>query len=395
MKKFYNWIIDYWWIVLICLLALYIVTISIINVPEITRVTTTAFNYFNQIIAPLGVILGLILGYPLLKRKLVDSYVTKQFDIIHDNNRIVKRECLRLKEKYPIKYISQTLNQEFLLEILSDIKKLNELAIDANSDAYKYSYLLFKSLETFTEKTKSKIPQNYYEGYYCETLSTFIHNHIDEIFQYSRSIGYIPKSGKIKEKPILVSKINKYVTGNNYYQIENIDNSLSNKHTSALLVSFFSTNNNCLGERNGLLYQSCYQAAPSPSPFARIMYNQGIYMPLALVEEDIIIGDLKLVLVGFKRMKSVKFDSGISTHYLVCHYANISMVGWVKGQIKDKQSLIELKDSYIKIPILDAEDIEDFNVNGESLILKISEKNAIKYFHKVKNELCRTMDNEM
>jgi len=396
MKKYHDWIMNYWWVIVICIMTIYVVVISIINYPELNRVTTTAFNYFNQIISPLSLILGLILGYPLLKRKLIDSYITKQFEIIHDNNRIIRKECLRLRDKYPVKYISQKLNQEFLTTILDDIKKLNELAIDANPYTYKYSYLLFKSLQIFSEKTKSEIPNNYNEAYYCETLSNFVNNHIDQIYQYSKSIGFIPKNSNIKEKPILVSKLKKYVTDNKHYLVEDIDQSLSNKHSSALLVTFFSTNINCLNDTNGLLFQSCYKTAPSPSPFARIMYNQSIYMPLLLEGEklmNIIVPEL--VLVGYVRRKSTNLESGISTHFLVCHYANISMCGFVNSYIKDSHSLSTYKDTYIEETVFNHADIESFAINGESIIIKINEEIAMKYFFQVKNALCRKMDLEI
>lgn len=396
MKKYYGWIISHWWVILICIMIIYIVVVSVINNPELNRITTTAFYYFNQIIAPLGVIIGLILGYPLLKRKLIDSYITKQFEIIHDNNRIVRKECLQLKEKYPIKYISQSLNQEYLTVILDDVKRLNELAIDANPDAYKYSYLLYKSLETFSGKIKSDIPDNFYESYYCETLSTFVHNHIDRIYLYSKSIGFVPQKNNIKEKIILTSKLKRYITDNKYYQVEGIDHTLLYKHTSALLVAFFLTNIKCLSATNSLLFQSSYEEAPSPCPFARIMYSQSIYMPLVLEGEilmDILVP--KLVLVGYVRMKSTKIESGISTYYIICHYANISEFGFVDGCIKDKQSLSKYKDAYIEDAVFNVADIDKFDINGERIIIQIDEKIAMRYFVQIKDALCKKMDKEI
>jgi len=396
MKKNLDWMINHWWVILICIVIVYIIVISIINVPELNRVTTTLFNYFNQIIAPLGVVLGIILGYPLLKRKLIDSYITKQFEIMHDNNRIVRKECLRLQEKYPVKYISQDLNQEFLTMLLEDFKKLNEMAIDANPDAYKYSYLLYKSLKTFSEKIKSNIPYISHEKYYIETLSTFVNNHIEQIYLYSKSIGFIPQNSNIKEKPILVFKLKEYVTDNKYYHVEDIDHSLSNKHTSALLVTFFSTTFRSLSTQNGFLFQSCYETAPSPSPLARIMYNQSIYLPLVLVGETLLIFvEPKLVLVGYVRETSTKLQSGISTNYLVCHYANISNFGFVSGCLKDKQSLSTYKDTYIQETVFNIADIEEFRINDESIIIKISEEIAMKYFIQVKDALCKKMVNEL
>jgi len=395
IRNFGHWILNQWWVILICLIILYVVIVSIINVPELNRVTTTVFNYLNQILAPLGVIIGLSLGYPLLKHKLIDGYITKQFEITHENNRVVKRECLNLREKYPDEYISRTLNQEYLASILQDVKRLNELAIDANPEVYKYSYLLYKSLQIFSKKTQGGIPENFHEKYYCETLSGFVNNHVDRIYRYSKSIGNTPRNRNIKEKQILVSILNKYVTDNKYYEIENFNDSLSFKHASALLVSFFSTNIQCLSDTNGLLFQSCYEVIPSPSPFARIMFNQNIYLPLVLTGENLLnIFVPQLVLVGYTRQKSTKLDSGISVHYFVCHYSNISDCGFVDGFIKEKKTLSEYKDTYVESETLNTDDIESFDIIGESIIIKVSEKNAMKYFTQVKDILSQKMNNE-
>ncbi len=396
LKKFYKWTINFWWIILICGIIVFIVLVSILNAPELNRITTTVFEYFNLIIAPLGVILGLILGYPLLKRKLIDSYITKQFEIIHENNRTVRKECLLLKEKYPIKYISKELNHEFLSDIVSDVKRLTEMAIDASPDAYKYSYLLYKSLHAFSEKTKKEIPKNYNEDYYCETLSSFVYNHLEQIYRYSRSIGFVPDKSDIKEKLILTPKLKKYVIENKYYQIEGIDLTFSYKTASALLVSFFSTNFSSLRADNGLLFQCCYKSAPSPSPIARIMYNRKIYMPLIFEGDKLLnIFDQSLFFVGYVREKSTNLETGITNHYLHCHYANISLHSFVEGTINNKQSLTKFKDSFLGETVLNIDDIEKFEKNGESIIIKIDEEKAMKNFIQVKKQLIKKMEKEI
>ncbi len=392
MKKVINLILNYWWIILICILTLYIILVSILNCPELTRITTTTFSYFSQIIAPLGVILGLILGYPLLKRKLIDSYITNQFEIIHENNRVLRKECLRLKEKYPVKYISQRISEEYLETVVTDLENLNRLAIDANPDSYKYSYLLFKSLKKFKEEWKI----HQFENYYNETISTFIYNHLDNIYNYSKSIGFVPENSNIKVKQILNPRIGKYVIDNKYYEIDGFDQSITYKKASALLVLFYYTNIRCSSMDNGLLFKSCYKSAPSPSPFARIMHNQKIYIPLILKgESDIGVFIPTLVFVGYERIETTLLESGISTHYLVCHYANISQVGFVEGCIKSKESLSDYKDAYLAETVIRLEDLKDFKVNKESISFKISEKDAMKYYVNVKNHLCKKMDNEI
>ena len=393
MRKFCNWITKYWWIILIFIVTGYIVFVSIIDIPELNRVTYTAFKYLNKIIAPLGVVIGLMLGYPLLKRRLLDSYVTKQFEIIYQNNRKVRKECLRLKDKYPVKDKSQALSSDYLLSIVNDVKRLYELAFDANPDAYKYSYLLYKSLQTFQKKVNKTIPKHFYELYYNETLSSFVNNHIERIYQYSWSIGFAPKNSNIKEDSILNNKIKKYVIENKYYHVDCIDHSFSYKIASALLVSFFSTNISCLRAQNISLFQSCYETAPSPSPFARIMYNNNIYMPLVL-KGDFGLGLIgRLELVGFKRETTTNGTSSVI--YLICHYANISCVGFVQGCIKDKESFVKYEDAYIGKNVLSADDIKEFYIDGERAIIKIEERKAMSYFSQIRNLLCKKMNKEV
>ena len=60
MKKWVSKIKDYWWVILICLLIIYVVTVSILNLPCLNRVTKDTLDYLNLLVPPIGVILGLI-----------------------------------------------------------------------------------------------------------------------------------------------------------------------------------------------------------------------------------------------------------------------------------------------------------------------------------------------
>lgn len=380
MKKWINKILDSWWIVLICLLLIFILIVSIINDSNLNRFTTDFFNYLKLIITPLGVILGLVLGYPLLRKKLVEGYVSKEFDIIHKNNRVVRRECLRLKEKYPIKYISQKLTEDYLKEALEDIKKLNELTIDANQDAYKYSILLYNTIFEFNEKVQNGTQDYLNDIYFCETLSNYIHTHINQIYKYSKSIGYIPSSYKIIEKPILTSRLKKFVTDNKFYQVDNIDNSLYHKNSSAMLVAFFYINNINLDERKKLLLECCYIAASTPSPFARILYDREIYIPLVIERDENLLFNTRLVLIYFKSNQIRDLDTNDIYHETFCLYANISNVGFVQGTITNKLNLNQYKDIYLDDNSFDFSKIEEFTKIGESINFKIETELLKKHY---------------
>lgn len=395
MKEVMNWMIKYWWIFLIVVLTAYIITIGIIDCKQINEVTQSILHNLELLVTPLGVILGLVLGYPLLKRKLVDGYITKRFEIIHDNNREVKKECLRLHEKYPSSYISKTLTKEYLDEAVQEMKILSQTAIDANQDAYKYSRLVYKALKEFADRYSTKIPNTGLSQYYNENISSFINGHLDQIYKYSQSIGYIP-SPDIRKETILVDNLKEYVTDNHLYQVDNVNQSLSYKHTSALLVVFFSINIRALSKNNGLLFQCCYEVAPSPSPFVRMMLKRDIYIPPILYNRtEICVFEEKLSLVSFIREGSTNIASGVTTYSYVCYYANISTGAFVSGLMQEKKSLSKFCDEYIKESTLNIDDIIDYNVEGELIQIKIKEEKLLGYFKKVKRQIKAKMKDEM
>ena len=393
MNIFKLWINKYWWVILI-LIFLYFTTVSVVNNKCLNRITKEVLEYFNLLVKPVGVILGLVLGYPLLKKKVVEGYVTKQFNIIDDANRKVRNSCLDLLDKYPVAGISNHLTKEHVDEILVDLKELKNTAIDANRDVYKYIRLVYVSLLKFQTTTTPDIPSRWKVNYYIETLNTFMHMHIQSIYDLSSSIVYVP-SNDIKKNKLLSEKLEKYTSDNDTYTVEGFDRSLSFYRDSALLVLFYENNLNTLSNDNGLLFKCCYESAPTPSILARIVYASNLYIPLVLTGKTIEnIHTPRLYLTGYKRESSIKWFSGIETHYLTCHYANISNFGFVEGIIKDKQSLLEYKDTYLNTSIFNIDDIEEFDIDKEKLILKIDERKAMAYFNIIKNELKRKMAEE-
>ncbi len=393
MKKWVSKIKDYWWVILICLLIIYVVTVSILNLPCLNRVTKDTLDYLNLLVPPIGVILGLILGYPLLKRKLVDGYITRQFEIVHENNRVLKKECLRLREKYPVKPSQNSLTKEHIEEALADIRKLNEMAIDANPDAFRYTQLLYDTLLKFNEKTTNDIVKNFNEIYYFETLSTFISNHLNEVYKYSKSIGFIPNTNKIIKKPIVIKELSKYVTDNERYEIQNIDTSL--KHASAMLVVFYAINNAVLSFRNPLLLKCCYLSIPTPSPLARLLFNKKLYLPLVLRHKGKNPFNIELVLIKFVNHEIHNIDDGTIKYEIEGIYANITSVGFVEGSIKDKNSLNEYKDVYLDDSTFDFSKIIYFDKYGENINFKFETKVAQEYFYKNEKKIRNRIKKEL
>ena len=112
-----NWIKKYWWIILMSLVIFFLLIVAIVNCTSMNRVIEAFLDYLNKLITPFGIIAGLV-GYPLLKRKLVETYITKQLETINDANVILRQKCLELMRKYPSKYISNHFEKEHFKELL-------------------------------------------------------------------------------------------------------------------------------------------------------------------------------------------------------------------------------------------------------------------------------------
>jgi hypothetical protein len=367
--------------------------ISVLNCETLNRITKDFLEYFNLIVTPLSLIVGLIIGYPLLRKKLVENYVSKQFEIMHEANRVLRKECLRIMGKYPDKYISEKLNKQYIGNCILDVKELSHLAFDSNPDAHRYSILLLKSLEEFYQRYPEE--PSYY--YYKEMLDSFINQHVKQMYNYAKSLGTTFDSN-ITRKRRLTRKLDKLVYDNEYEDIDNVDYSISYYHASQLLVLFFGNSLRTVQYDNPLLYLSCYLAAPTPSALARILYVRELYLPLTLqCSEPMIWGlERELCLIGFSARKSTK-ENGETQSFYVCYYANISDFGFVKGTVKAVESLANYEDTYLSGTELPKNKFSNFKMIDDLEIIKVEIetdtlhqeyiKNQKKFIRKLKSEV--------
>ena len=392
-SKIQDWCKRNWWIlILICIILIAVVLVWFEIEDGITKLKELG-ELANVLLTPICLILGLVLGYPLLKRKLVDGYITKQFEIIHEANRTVRKRCLTLRDKYAVKYISHTLSHEDVVKALEDMRHLNELAMDANNLVYQYSYLVYNALIKFEENTRNNETSGGLALTYKETLHTWMHNHIIRIYQYARSIGSIPQI-EVTEQKVLVDRMDKFVTDNTYYEIENLDKSIFYKHNSALLAIFTSINNRCLNDNDWILRRCCFEAAPSPYPYALLMYNNSIYIPPVITgEKHFNFIEEKLYLVGYKKKISTNIPSGNSSNYYECMYANISDFGFV-SLVRGIDDIAKYRDSYLDIDI-NMDGISKFEKYGEMIRFCITEEAVVKNYYQNAKRLKDKLETEI
>lgn len=392
-SKFLDWCKRNWWILILIgttITAAIFVWLGTEN--GITKIKEFG-EITNVLLTPICLILGLVLGYPLLKRKLVDGYITRQFEIVHEANRAVRKQCLCLRDKYASKYISKKLSHEDVVAALEDIRHLNELAMDANNAVYQYSYLVYNALIKFEENTRNNETSGGLALTYRETLHTWMHNHIIRIYQYARSIGSIPQI-EVTEQKVLVDRMDKFVTDNTYYEIENLDKSIFYKHNSALLAIFALINNRCLDGNDWILRRCCFETAPSPYPYALLMYNNSIYIPPVITgEKHFNFIEEKLYLVGYKKKSSINIASGDSNNYYECMYANISDFGFV-SIVKSIDDIAKYRDSYLDIDI-NMDGISKFEKYGEMIRFCITEEAVIKNYYQNAKRLKDKLETEI
>ena len=373
IKEHLDLVKQYWWIIaLVFILLLSIIVIFLCNQEQISRFERLG-ELLSKLITPVCVVLGLILGYPLLKRKLLDGYISKQFEIIYNANRKVRNQCLQLREKYYPQMNGHDLTRDDLIEALKEMKALNEISIDASENVYKYSYLVYKALSLYEEKTRNGITPDAAYRPYREGLYTWLHYHIMQIYRYSRSVGIIPQMDA-EERKILNDRLDRYVTDNTYFEIKDLDKSISYRHNSAQLVIFSGLNNSHIDDGDWILDECCYKAAPSPCPFARLMYNEGIYVPPILIGEKFLnVFENRLVLISYKRKISTQIPSGIKSNYYICTYANISDMAFV--------NMIS--------------SIDDFHRYSEMIRFRIPEKVAIQNYERIAMKLKDKLESEI
>lgn len=385
----------YWWIFLIGLAAIAVTVVSLLPDGGTKSSVKESLEFLESFSVIIVGVLGLLWAYPWLKKKATESYVEKQVDIIFHANKNLRAECVQLLEKYPVVMRSNDLSLDDVAEALSDVQKLYSQSIDANYDAYRYSYLLYHSIKLFYASIVNGIPNNFHAHYYKEDFHHFLHNHIDEILQYASNVDSIARMAMDSQKK-LVKKVDKYVVGNELKVIPGMDGKVYFKVADALLVLFF-CNNIEMTEGMHLLHETCFKVAPNGASFARLMNNQRWYAPIQLkVDGGFPFENLKLDLVGYKQMVSYKLDSGDEEHYVVLYYSNISGIGFVGAFLDNKAKLVSCADSYLSSPVLLREDdILDMWIDAERVGVKVKRRTVQAHYKSIRRELQKKMRKEL
>lgn len=371
-----------WWEIVLVLL--FIISIVIVFTPY-TQIIKDWADILTNVLTPISIILGIILGYPLLKKKLTEQHILREFDIMDAANRSVRHKIVELQDKHKPENVESELKLDYVNEILNDITELRQLALDATPEVFRYINLIYKSLVHLSENFPSNATQ---------TLTTFriqnwFQHQLHEAFSYSKSIGIVPTGETINKSVVNNKRILPYISNNNIIEIKDIAHSIDYYHDDAMLVVFFSITIKDLNDSCIPLYKSIYNAAPSPAPYARLLLSDDVYIPLILLKNDSFIGlpyQVQYQLIGYKRMKR-NSTKGEEYNYYICIYSSVISSGFLDYGISDINSLTPFRDAYLNSDF-DIKKFRNFkNIDTKTFSLEISVEEALSYFISVKSKL--------
>lgn len=311
---------------------------------------------------------------------------------MREANRVVRKRCYELVNYYRPSGNTSHITQEVINKAIDDIYELSKIASDANPNAYRY---LFLTLDTLKEI--SRYSEEALQGYYVDTLYMFIYHHVNQVFDYAQHPANT-LHGRTKRERYLNKRLDKLVHDNKYVNVYREDLSVKHYITSQTLVIFFGTTNRTISYTHPLLLYAAYKSAPSPATFARLLYNAKIYLPPSLLyynPQEFFPVALELNLIGYKRVKSVR--NGIESFHYEVLYGNVTNFGFVPGAMKDAESILKFKDSYLNDSVFSFVDIDNYNIIGykEIINFRISEEIVQKQYKKNKRKLLKKMRGEM
>lgn len=383
----HNW----WWLIMVVLIVLTTICIFTANSEKLFLWA----DLLTKVMTPCSIFLGIILGYPLLKKKLTEQYINKQFDVMDAANRGVRHKVIEFQDKYRPENISSELNMDYIDAIANDIRDLRQVALDATPDVYRYINLIFKTITEFSniysslDTTSSALLSK-------RNIQTWLYFQLHEVFSYSKSIGILPSGETVKRKVVYDKGITPYVSNNIIIEIKDIAHSIDYYRDDAMLVLFWDISLTCLNSSSLSIFKSIYNSIPSPSPLARLLLSKKIYFPLEFSKDSDFMNmpyKSRFQLIGFERCY-VCDSNGNEDNYYLCFYSGIVTQGVTDCTIKNISSLYQHKDSFLNFDV-DLNKFRKFTkVDVKTFSLQIPVLEANNYFTSVRSQLESKLRNE-
>lgn len=234
------------------------------------------FNAVQQLLVITGLILGIVLGYPLLERGLRDDNIKEVVKDIQASNIKVGRSSVEV-----IDYLIEAADRpDFFLE-KKDIEELREKIRSLYYEAFIASKeiatilsllheLLIRLLREFgkPEAENIRVPK----GRFYQLILTAL----QRVVFFATKAVVLPASSKTKEVSFLNERLANYVSDNEFKKFADLERGASFNTTNSILI-------NLLGEINSLnqpiVSKSFAKIHLDPSAILRILHLHEVYIP--------------------------------------------------------------------------------------------------------------------
>jgi hypothetical protein len=347
-------------------------------------------NYTKEILIIIGLGAGIVLGYPALRKKLMEDHIKKLIDDIQSSNKSIKIQCQTLIDNYYSKtYRSDLISISDIQQTYNELDSLHKQALNASKEVVTYVFMLKSTIQGVLKiYDPMQVPYLIYSNEYYGSYITILH----EIIFFTTKIVNIPSSSRTVRFKYINKKIEKFIIKDNFRKFKYFEQGVDYRYTSPLLLSFYG---NIHKFQNTLILKSAYKIFNSPVPIIRLLYLNGLYFaPILKKKEKTLFIEERLYLIGFK--SSIRYDEKGEKEIVSLLFCNISDTMNFTGSIKKEDLENDFIDDYIPSKDLDLKKALNLTFGTKEEITIEFEKSYLKELYKRNKRLIKNkMRNEL
>ncbi|PSR53510.1 hypothetical protein AHMF7605_08220 [Adhaeribacter arboris] len=252
-------------------------------------------------------LLGLILAYPLLKRKLIENHIISALNKIQETNREIHKQSQKLCDTYlPSTFNDKIIAKEDIESVLRDIKDIYYLSQEGSSDA---TTLLFYLKNTLQGTQKNYVLETKYIMFSTQLYGLII-KILSDVNFYCSQVVQVPKSTKIEAINLLNYKeLRGYVTHSDVYKYKYFNQGVIYDPKSLHHTLFYQSINR---SNNSSIKRAAFQIHQNVAPIINLLFVNKIYAPPVLKPpKDPLFGaDNLIFLIGFSIKNQFKIGQG-------------------------------------------------------------------------------------
>ncbi|WP_298529592.1 hypothetical protein [uncultured Christiangramia sp.] len=305
-------------------------------------------DYLVDLAGPLVALIGIILSYPLLKRKLTANHISWRLDKIQSSNFELYLLVQSLKDKFmPQSYHHEKLVKGDLEEIYEDIKEVYYLSLQGSSDVA----TLLNYLKTTIEISIRNFDKGEDKFLFKNTTYIFIINILELVGYYSNQVVQIPNSSKLQKSDFIVKPLKKFVTYSKTYRYKHFRTGVIYDPKSSYYTMFYDKADRT---NHPLIMRSAYQIFNDPKPIANLLFLKKIYAPLVIespVKNHFVGPEMhRLNLIGIIMWTTHSSKTENSKPIEECDliYSNLNdNFQFINALARDNPTLLEFNDTYL------------------------------------------------